>query len=58
MGKASFSGDFNRDAVAQITERRCPVAEGAKRPGVCPHALYAWKKTFSRHPGGDDKDAR
>lgn len=27
MGKANFSDDFKRDAVAQITERGYPVAE-------------------------------
>jgi transposase len=57
MGKASFSDDFKRDAVAQITERGYPVAEVSKRLGVSPHSLYAWKKKFSRHPGGDAKDA-
>lgn len=31
MGKASFSDDFKRDAVAQITERGCRVAEVSKR---------------------------
>jgi transposase len=57
MGKANFSDDFKRDAVAQITERGYPVAEVSKRLGVSPHSLYAWKKKFSQPPGGDDKDA-
>lgn len=57
MGKANFSDDFKRDAVAQITERGYPVAEVSKRLGVSQHSLYAWKKRFSQPTGGDDKDA-
>ena len=57
MGKASFSEDFKRDAVAQITERGYPVAEVSKRLGVSQHSLYAWRKKFSQPSGGDDKDA-
>lgn len=57
MGKVNFSDDFKRDAIAQITERGYAVAEVSKRLGVSPHSLYAWKKKFSRPPGGDDKDA-
>lgn len=48
MGKANFSVEFKRDAVAQITERGYPVAEVSKRLGVSPHSLYAWKKKFAR----------
>ena len=43
MGKANFSDDFKRDAVAQITERGYPVAEVSKRLGVSLHSLYEWK---------------
>ena len=57
MGKANFSEEFKRDAVAQITERGYPVAEVSQRLGVSPYSLYAWKKKFSRPSGGDDKDA-
>ena len=57
MGKTTFSDDFKRDAVHQITERGYPVAEVSKRLGVSPHSLYAWKKKFSQPPGSDDKDA-
>jgi transposase len=57
MGKANFSDDFKRDAVAQITERGYPVSEVSRRLGVSPHSLYAWKKKFSQPSGGDDKDA-
>jgi transposase len=41
MGKANFTDDFKRDAVAQITERGYPVAEVSKRLGVSQHSLYA-----------------
>ena len=34
MGKANFTEDFKRDAVLQITERGCPVAEVAARLGI------------------------
>ena len=47
MGTGNFSDEFKRDAVAQITERGCPVAEVSKRLGVSRHSLYAWKKKFS-----------
>ena len=57
MGKANFSDDFKRDAVAQITERGYPVAEVSKRLGVSQHSLYDWKKKLSQQSGGDDKDA-
>ena len=57
MGKANFSEEFKRDAVAQITERGYPVAEVSQRLGVSPYSLYAGKKKFSRPSGGDDKDA-
>ena len=55
MGKANFTDDFKRDAVAQITERGYPVAEVSKRLGVSQHSLYAWKKKFSQPSGSDDK---
>lgn len=44
MGTRSFSDDFKRDAVAQITERGYPLAEVSRRLGVSQHSLYAWKK--------------
>ncbi|MCL7407403.1 transposase, partial [Paradonghicola geojensis] len=34
MGKSNFSEEFKRDAVAQITERRYPVAEVSQRLGL------------------------
>ena len=60
MGKANFSDDFKRDAVAQITERGYPVAEVSKRLGVSPHSLYEWKRKFSASvsvSADDGKDA-
>jgi transposase len=57
MGKANFSDDFKRHAVAQITERGYPVAEVSQRLGVSQHSLYAWKRKFSQPSGSDDKDA-
>ncbi|MCL6252356.1 IS3 family transposase [Altererythrobacter sp. KTW20L] len=58
MGKANFSDEFKRDAVAQITERGYPVAEVSQRLGVSPHSLYAWKRRFAKVvPGDAGKDA-
>ncbi len=56
MGKVSFSDDFKRDAVAQITERGYPVAEVSKRLGVSQHSLYAWKRKFSKASGSGEDD--
>lgn len=56
MCKASFSEEFKRDAVAQITERGYLAAEVSQRLGVSQHSLYAWKKKFELAPG-DDRDA-
>ena len=58
MGKANFSDEFKRDAVAQITERGYPVAEVSQRLGVSQHSLYAWKRQLARQVSGDaGKDA-
>lgn len=57
MSKVSFSDDFKRDAVRQITERGYPVKEVSERLGVSTHSLYAWKKKFTQASGEDDKDA-
>jgi len=57
MGKANFSDDFKRDAVAQITDRGYPVAEVSQRLGVSQHSLYAWKRKFAQLSGDDGKDA-
>ena len=59
MGKANFSEDFKRDAVAQIVERGNPDAEVSHQLGVSQHSLYEWKKKFAAKKGapGDDRDA-
>ncbi|MBN8551081.1 MAG: IS3 family transposase [Caldilineaceae bacterium] len=57
MGKANFSDEFKRDAVAQITERGYRVAEVSQRLGVSQHSLYAWKRQFARRPEDGSKDA-
>jgi transposase len=56
MSTNSFSEDFKRDAVAQITERGYPVAEVSQRLGVSQHSLYAWKKKFLKPSASDDAD--
>ena len=57
MGKANFSEEFKRDAVAQITERGYRVAEVSERLGVSHHSLYAWKRQFVQRPEDGSKDA-
>lgn len=58
MGTATFSDDFKRDAVAQITERGYPVSEVSERLGVSKHSLYAWKRKFAKTASGEtEKDA-
>ncbi len=57
-GKPNFSEAFNRDAVAQITERGYPVAEVSQRLGVSTHSLYAWTRQLAKAVSGDaGKDA-
>jgi transposase len=58
MSRASFSDEFKRDAVAQITTRGYSVAEVSKRLGVSAHSLYEWKRKLgaTQRPGDDDKD--
>lgn len=53
MGKANFSDEFKRDAVAQITERGYPVAEVSQRLGVSRHSLYEWKRKFAKASSGE-----
>lgn len=58
MGTSTFSDDFKRDAVAQITERGYPVSEVSERLGVSKHSLYAWKRKFAKTASGEtEKDA-
>ena len=58
MGKPSFSEEFKRDAVAQITERGYAVADVSQRLGVSQHSLYAWKRQLAKVVSGDTgKDA-
>ncbi|MCT2539968.1 IS3 family transposase [Sedimentimonas flavescens] len=58
MGTSTFSDEFKRDAVAQITERGYPVSEVSERLGVSKHSLYAWKRKFAKTASGEtEKDA-
>ncbi len=58
MCTSTFSDDFKRDAVAQITERGYPVSEVSERLGVSKHSLYAWKRKFAKTASDEtEKDA-
>ena len=49
MGKQDrFTGEFKRDAVAQVVDRGYPVREVAERLGVSTKSIYTWQKQFSR----------
>ena len=52
----SFSDDFNRDAVGQITVRGYPVAEVSQGLGVSQQSLCAWKKKFLKPSASHDAD--
>lgn len=41
MSTGSFSDEFKRDAVAQVTERGYPVSEVSERLGVSKHSVHA-----------------
>ena len=53
MGSNTYSDDFKRDAVAQITERGYPVREVSDRLGVSAYSLDAWKKKFAKAASDD-----
>ena len=53
MGSNTYSDNFKRDAVSQITERGYPVREVSDRLGVSAYSLYAWKKKFAKAASGD-----
>lgn len=51
MGTSNFSDEFKRDAVHQITVRRCPVQEVSRRLGVSTYSLYKRRKPMrGTHP--------
>ncbi len=51
MGKANFSDEFKRDAVAQITERATGWRRFQSGSASVQHSLYAWKRQFAQRPG-------
>ncbi len=60
MGTSSYSDEFKRDAVQQVTVRGYPVREVSRRLGVSPHSLYKWLKLFADpapRPSGVDHEA-
>lgn len=56
MKSSTFSDDFKRDAVAQITERGCSIAEVVQRLGVSQPSFYARKKKFLKPSDSDPAD--
>ncbi len=45
-----FTGEFKRDALAQVVERGYAVSEVAERLGISTKSLYTWKAQFSKAP--------
>jgi len=46
MGTSTYSDEFKRDSVHQVTVRGYPVREVSRRLGVSTHSLYKWMKLF------------
>lgn len=48
MSSKCYVEEFEIEAVKQVTERSCSVAEVAGRLGVCQHSLYQWLKHYGQ----------
>lgn len=48
MSRARFTDEFKRDAVAQVKERGCSVAEVSDRLGISTKSLHTWIGQFSK----------
>lgn len=59
MIRRKVGDEFKRHAVAQITERGCPVRKVSERLGVGLYSLYAWKRSLRRrHQAGRRRTPR
>ena len=48
MSTNKFTGEFKRDAVAQVVDRGYSVREVAERLRISTESIYTWQKQFSR----------
>jgi transposase len=48
MTRQRYPETFKIEAVKQITERGCPVADVARAIGVSSYSLYAWFKQYGK----------
>ena len=48
MSSKRYTEEFKLEAVKQITEKRYPVVEVARRLGVTADSLYAWVKRYAQ----------
>ena len=46
MSNKRYTEEFKREAVRQVTDRGCSVAEVARQVGTTTHSLYAWKRKY------------
>jgi transposase len=46
MSSKRYTEEFKIEAVRQVTDRGCSVAEVARRLGTTTHSLYAWKRKY------------
>ncbi len=54
MARERFAEEFKSEAVRQVVERGCTVADVAKRLGVSAQSLYKWVRTSK--PSDQEKD--
>lgn len=48
MSGNRYTEEFKIEAVKQVSERGYSVHDVARRLGVSPHSLYAWRKKYGR----------
>jgi transposase len=50
MSSKRYTPEFRAEAIRQVTERRYPVSEVARRLGVSTNSVYKWLKRVSKTP--------
>lgn len=58
MSGLSYTEEFKREAVAQVTDRGYSVREVAKRLGISTKSLYDWKTAYHKPEPERQKEAQ